>query len=467
MAAGQESIGCREPVLSDGTPLADLVDVQHREVSMRVLSDPEIYQLELERLFARVWTVVAHESEIPSPGNYVSRYIGEDPIVVVRGTDGSIQVLLNVCTHRGMKLCRAEAGSARQLRCSYHGWTYDLQGRFLGAPVAREQMHGSIRPKSELGLRRARVATFAGMIFATWDPAAPSLDDYLGHIKWYLELMFDRTKGGIEVLGPPQRVVMRANWKCAGEQHAGDGFHTVTLHRSLQELEAMSSGEPDREPAMDGLNVSWNGHGLRCIDVRKPFMNALKGRGLERALTPLEKLCIAPPPGLTAEQAAQLGERFGPAQLEVLADFPPQVGGLFPNMGAFAIPFPLPEGMGGIICWHAFVPKGPDRFEFVNWYFAERGSSDRMRELLSRASTMGFGVSGFVETDDSDTWPQMYQASRGYIGRQGKLRYQAITGDNQPEGWPGKGHVYAGFTKDDNQWNWWLRWNEFMTGNPW
>ena len=76
-------------------------------------------------------------------------------------------------------------------------------------------------------------------------------------------------------------------------------------------------------------------------------------------------------------------------------------------------------------------------------------------------------ISGFVETDDSDTWPQMHQSSKGIMGRQQKLRYQALVGDNKPQDWPGGGHVYDGFTKDDNQWNWWLRWNEFMTGKPW
>ncbi|MGH7857451.1 MAG: aromatic ring-hydroxylating oxygenase subunit alpha [Candidatus Binatia bacterium] len=455
------------PVLSDGTPLAGLIDVEHREVSMRLLSDPEVYQLELERLFARAWAVVAHESEIPRSGDYLTRYIGEDPVIVVRGPERDIHVLLNVCSHRGMKVCRAGMGSSTQFRCPYHGWTYAHDGSFLGAPVAREQMHGNVRSKSELGLRRARVGTFAGMIFATWDPGAPSLDEYLGHIKWYLELMFDRTDDGLEVLGPPQRFVVRANWKCPAEQHAGDGFHTMSLHRSLFELQAMAGGESGQEVAQLGVNVSWNGHGLRCVDVREPFINALKTQSLERALTPLEKLRIAPPPGLTPEMAEALDRRFSPEQLRVLADFPPQVGGLFPNMGAFSLPFPLPEGMSAIISWHAFVPRGPDRFEFYNWYFAERGSADELREMVSRASNLAFGASGFVETDDADTWPHMYQASRGYIGRQGKLRYQAITGENKPADWPAGGHVYDGFTKDDNQWNWWLRYAEFMTGNPW
>lgn len=132
------------PVLSDGTALCDLVDVDRREVAMRVLTDPDVYRLELDRLFARSWIVVAHESEIPNPGDFVSRYIGEDPVIVTRTRTGEIKILLNVCSHQGMGVCRAEMGNATQFRCPYHGWVYDQTGRFLGSPVAKEQMHGDI-----------------------------------------------------------------------------------------------------------------------------------------------------------------------------------------------------------------------------------------------------------------------------------------------------------------------------------
>ena len=74
---------------------------------------------------------------------------------------------------------------------------------------------------------------------------------------------------------------------------------------------------------------------------------------------------------------------------------------------------------------------------------------------------------GFVEADDTDTWPMQSHAARGALGRQSKLRYQAITGENKPDDWPGPGQVYAGFPKDDTQWNFWLRYSEFMEGRPW
>src|SRR4051794_1741218 len=94
--------------LGDGTHLGDMIDLESRSISARLYSDPELYQLELERIFARTWIAVAHESEIQRPGDYVTRYIGEDPVIVARDRSGGVNVMLNSCSHRGMTVCRAE-----------------------------------------------------------------------------------------------------------------------------------------------------------------------------------------------------------------------------------------------------------------------------------------------------------------------------------------------------------------------
>jgi phenylpropionate dioxygenase-like ring-hydroxylating dioxygenase large terminal subunit len=451
------------PVLSDGTPLRSLIDYEKREVSMRLLSDPEIFRLEMKNLFGRTWTLLGHESEIPEPGDYIMRYIGLDPVIVTRDRKMGINVLLNVCAHRGMQICRAEGGKGNTFKCPYHGWSFTNEGRFIGAPIAREEMHGNILPKDELGLKKARVETYAGMIFANWDHNAESLEEFLGDIKFYTDLMFDRSEGGLEVLGPPQRFVVRANWKCPGEQHAGDGYHNLTLHYSLQELEMMAGGE-DKPTSMAGVNVSANGHGLRCVDQTEPFINLLKDKGLER-LSLIEKLQMQPPPGMTPDQLPDLQKRFSEDELRLLADCPPCVGGLFPNVGCFSLNMPMPDGMSSLISWHAFVPLSPGEFEFYNWYFVEKTATPELRERMSNTSNLSFGVSGFVETDDADTWPQMTKMAQGYMGSQQKIRYHALLGERRPENWPGGGHVYDGFGKDDNQWNWWVTYFDKMLGD--
>ncbi|MGH7899043.1 MAG: aromatic ring-hydroxylating oxygenase subunit alpha, partial [Candidatus Binatia bacterium] len=245
-------------VLTDGTTLRELIDVEKREVSLRVLTDPELYQRELERLFAKAWVGIAHESEIPNCGDFVLRYVGEDSVIVVRQTDGTIVCMLNVCAHRGMQVCRTDSGTASSFRCPYHGWLFGQDGRYLGAPFEKE-MYGDALDKPSLGLHRARVGTYAGIVFVTWDLSAPSLEDYLGDIKWYLDLMFARTDAGLEVVGCPQRFIVRANWKCASEQWAGDGYHGATLHRSIEEL---GLGKSASLEVLVGINVSTReGHG--------------------------------------------------------------------------------------------------------------------------------------------------------------------------------------------------------------
>lgn len=429
---------------------------------MRVLTDPDVYRLELERVFAKTWNFIGHVSEIPNANDYVMRYIGEDPVIVTRHASGEINVLLNVCSHRGMVICRADQGKAAHFRCPYHGWTFSNNGTFLGAPIAKEKMHGDIRTREELGLRKARVATYAGLIFATWEDEAPSLEEFLGDMRWYMDLMFDRTTEGLTVLGPPQRFMINTNWKCPGEQHGGDGFHALTLHESLAELQTMSGGD-DTPTAQLGVNISANGHGLRCIDQREPYIPFYKNK-VTKVMDPMARLRAMPPPGLTAKQVEQLPRRFDAGQLKTLAEVPPQAGGLFPNVGMFSFHFPTATGVSAVICLHSFVPKGPEKIEFFNWFLAEKAATAEERAEISRCSNLSFGISGFIETDDAETWPHMTEAARGVIGRQQKLRYQALVGENRPADWSGGGKVFAGFAKDDSQWEWWQHYFDVMCG---
>src|SRR5688572_12855021 len=86
-------------------------------VSARIFGDPALYELELERIFTRTWLFVAHESEVPRRGDFVTRRMGGDPVIVCRGADGEVRVLLNVCRHRGRKLCGLDAGRTAAFRC--------------------------------------------------------------------------------------------------------------------------------------------------------------------------------------------------------------------------------------------------------------------------------------------------------------------------------------------------------------
>src|SRR5712691_11157797 len=97
--------------------LRELVKPQQGEVSRLIFSDPEVYRWEPERIFAKCWLYLAHETESLDRGDFVTRTMGEDPVIVVRGADDGVRVLLNTCRHRGRTVCREDMGNADEFRC--------------------------------------------------------------------------------------------------------------------------------------------------------------------------------------------------------------------------------------------------------------------------------------------------------------------------------------------------------------
>src|SRR5690349_7551291 len=142
-----------------------LVDTENSLVSRHAFWDPAIHREELERIFRRCWLFVAHETEIAEPGDYVTRRMGVDPVIVVRDEDGRPRVFMNTCPHRGTQLCRADLGNTSLFRCSYHGWTFDSTGACRGIPEMTE-VYPRQFDKSKIRLFEApHVDTFAGLVF--------------------------------------------------------------------------------------------------------------------------------------------------------------------------------------------------------------------------------------------------------------------------------------------------------------
>ncbi len=114
--------------------ITNLVDLKHGVISREIFVSEDIYQQELEQLFARAWLFVGHESQVPKPGDYFVSCMGEESVILTRDSQQRIHVFLNTCRHRGMKVCRYDEGNTAVFTCPYHGWSYATDGRLVGVP---------------------------------------------------------------------------------------------------------------------------------------------------------------------------------------------------------------------------------------------------------------------------------------------------------------------------------------------
>lgn len=193
---------------------------------------PDIYEAEQERIFrGPTWSYLAHECEIAKAGDFKTTFIGETPIVVSRDKDGAIHAFVNRCAHRGATVQRKPFGNATEHRCVYHQWCYDQAGKLIGVPFRRgvkgKGGYAADFDLSNHSLRRLRVETSCGLIFASFDSAIEPLEAYLdAPILKVLQRTFHKP---VHVLGYMRQLV-QANWKLYPENNR-DYYHAGLLHQ--------------------------------------------------------------------------------------------------------------------------------------------------------------------------------------------------------------------------------------------
>lgn len=364
---------------NDLIPLKPIWDQEGTSrIPFSVYTDESTHQLELERLFYKNhWCYVGLEAEIPEPGDFKRTVIGERSVIMVRDDDGEINVVENVCAHRGMRFCRKKHGNAKELVCPYHQWSYSLKGDLQGVPFRRGvKQDGKVQggmPKdfkpADHSLTKLRVAQRGGVVFATFDQEMESFDEFIGpEMLHYFDRMFNGRK--LTLLGYNKQRIP-GNWKLMME-NIKDPYHPGLLHTWFVTF---------------GL---WRADNRSELKMDKHFRHAAmistRGSGGKDSQTTDVS---------SFKENMQLNDpRFLDVEVEPWWNGPTAVMmTLFPSVI-------LQQQVNSVSTRH-IQPDGHGSFDFVWTHFGYEEDTPEMTERRLRQANL-FGPAGFVSADDGE-----------------------------------------------------------------
>lgn len=231
--------------------------VEPARVHRRVYTDPDVFKVEMERVWGKAWIFIGHESMVPAPGDFITTTLGLHPVIMVRDTvSDTINVLHNRCGHRGVKLTEKAHGNATVFRCFYHGWTYRTDGGLGSVPSVKGYKETEFDLKAACYQMRQipRVAMYRGFVFASLAETGPDLEEFLGETRHTIDNLADRSpEGRIEVVGKVcNRFHHPCNWKNFIE-NGNDAMHPMVAHAATGKATAAYAKKlgPDTPPPVE------------------------------------------------------------------------------------------------------------------------------------------------------------------------------------------------------------------------
>jgi phenylpropionate dioxygenase-like ring-hydroxylating dioxygenase large terminal subunit len=352
-------------------------------VAPALYTDPAIFDAEMERIFYKTWIWVAHESELPKPGDFRTTMIGQQPVIVVRDQEGQVRVLENRCRHRGATVCDKHHGNTRGFVCPYHAWSYGLDGSLRGVPYS-DGYEGLI-DKADLPLSGLAVGIYQGLIFASFNHQVEPLETFLGGARPWIDLFMKQGAGFPIKANGEHAFKFKGNWKIQLE-NTTDLYHFPVVHKSW-----LKSIDEEAATSITGF-----------MKNTEAFCRSL-GNGHSLAVLVPELI------DLDKDDGAPLPERFAALAEELARDLPADqvrrivrsltgVGfnvNLFPNL-ALSMAF-----------FRVLRPVSVGQTEIRHVALAMDGGPEAANRARLRIHEHFQGPFGFGSPDDAEAWERV------------------------------------------------------------
>ena len=344
----------------------------------RIFTDEEIFQLEMTHIFEGNWIYLAHESQVPNPGDYFTTYIGRQPVVITRGRDGTLNCLINACAHRGAMLCRRKVDNRMTLTCPFHGWTFRNDGKLLKVkdPDGAGYPASFDTAGSHDLVKVARFDSYRGFLFGSLNADVLPLSEHLGDATKVIDMLVDQSPDGVEVLRGSSTYTYDGNWKVQAENGA-DGYHVSATHWNYAATTSRrSTGESaNQTKAMDAGTWGKAGGGYWSFPHGHLCLWTWAGNPEDRPLW---------------NRLDELKAEFGDAKGEFMVKGSRNLC-VYPNvylMDQFSTQI------------RHYRPIAPDRTEVTIYCIAPKGESDEARAHRIRQYEDFFNASGMATPDD-------------------------------------------------------------------
>jgi p-cumate 2,3-dioxygenase subunit alpha len=399
------------------------------KVARTAFIEHEVFLQEQQRIFDRCWLYIGHETEIAKPGDFVNRILAGRNLILARNQAGGVNAFYNTCTHRGALVCREGKGNTKAFVCMYHGWVFSNDGALMDQP-GKEAYCASLNEGGALNLARVeRLESYRGMYFINFDRNAMSLDQYLGGVKEYIDLVMDQSETRMEVVGGTQQYAIDANWKLLCENSI-DGYHAAMTHATYMDYLLNTAGSLTNTGMGGGGRQLGNGHAV--IEYSAPwgrpvaqYVPAWGEQGKKDIAAIMERL--------TRKFGEERAKRIALMNRNIL---------IFPNLV-------LNDIMA--VTLRSFFPLSPDRMHVNAWALAPHEESMEMRERRLFNFLEFLGPGGFATPDDVEALEMCQRGYRNLRAVQWNDISKGMTRENPS-------------TNDELQMRaFWRQWNSLMT----